>query len=322
MKSIRWALLGVLIWTVSCSQRIDYSKALFRHVPDDPELLLLARPNELMEFTQKNMAELGIQELLGDMWNADFVDLDQYRHVAVEVIEALGLPWQDIQVVGVLVYFQKPVFLVSGTIDRDQVAAKILELGFTENANGTFNYVYEAQKLFMPEDGIIMMAEEELLEFLMDIPEENRLWNRPDFADYRTKAPLNNSLFVWSNPPDYFLKSFEYRDDLGSVSLAIDLKGAVNVKSTVHIKDPDKTLMLYNLLTGAVHIGRAAFGGHPVYGSVFSGLEVTQDNQRVVSSLVVPAAQVPALREQLISDMGNPSGETFQGFQRFFEAFK
>lgn len=322
MRCTRAGLLAALIIVGGCSGRIDYNKALFKHVPDDPELLLLARPNELTDFTQKTLAEMGIQEMFSDMWQADFADLDQYREVTVEIIEALGLPWRDIQVVGVLVYFKKPVFLASGEIKKDEVVERLTELGFKQNSNGTFNYVYEAQKLYIPEDGIMMMAEEDLLEFLMDVPEDKRLWNRPDFADYRTKSPLDNTVFVWSNPPDYFLKSFEYRDDLGSVSLALDMKSAIQIKNTIHINDPNKTVMLYNLLNGAVHIGRAAFGNHKVYSPIFNGVEVTQDNQRVVTSLVVPASQVPALRDQLAQDLGQPSSDTLSGFRRFFDAFK
>ena len=87
-----YGLMAVILLIGGCAQRVDYAQALFSHVPDDPELLILARPNELMDFTQKSMADMGIQDLFGDMWQADFGELDQYRQVSVEIIEALGIP--------------------------------------------------------------------------------------------------------------------------------------------------------------------------------------------------------------------------------------
>lgn len=312
--------LTVFLW--GCGGGIDYSRTLFEHIPDDPQLLVLVQPNELADFTQKTITELALSDWVGQDWDVQLDEIERYQTLAIEIFGALGIPWSQVHSAGVLVYFEKPVFLACGEIDRDQVMQALLDLGFTQNRSGTFNYIYDKQKLLLPKDGLIMMAEEDLLEFLMDVPDENRLWNRKDFAEYRLTSPLDNTVFIWSQPPKSFLGDFPYHDQLGAISLAVNLEGAVSIKNCIRLRDPQKTVILYDLLSGGVSISRAAFAQDPVYGSLFRGIEITQDNNQVVTSLVIPADQVKQIKTRLISDLKDPNPQTFAGLQRFFGTFK
>lgn len=323
MKSYGLVLVMILLGLAGCDlQKTSYSQALFEHVPEDPELLLLVRPNELMAFTQKSIADMGLNHSVSEQWGLAMGDVDRYRKLMVDVFEALGLPWENIEVMGVMVFLGKPVFLAAGDVVREDLEARMRELGFRQNDFGAFNYLVDPYKLWIPDDGLIMMAEGDLLDFLQDIPDEHRLWFREDFREYREKSPLNNTLFVWSKPPERFLTDFPYRDELGSVSLAVDLKSAISIRNTIRLNAPDRTIVLYDILSGAVSLARGVFANDPVYGPIFHGIEVVHDNTKVDTSLVIPSDRVDQVRNRILADLENPQSQTLQGMQRFFETFK
>ena len=314
--------LTTMLLFLGCSRGVNYSKSLFRHIPDDPQLLVLVNPNDISRLVEMAVSELDFGEILGGKVDIDTAKLDHYKDISVEMMKALGLPWERIETIGFLLYFDQPVFLVSGDFRRDQVTDKMKSLGFRQHDNGFFDYVYDKQKLSIPDDGLMMMAQESLLDDLQAIPEANRLWNREDFVEYRLRSPLTNSLFVWTHPPKDFLPDFEYRDDLGDISLALNFKRNFSFKATIRVKDPQKTVLLHDLIYGISKVANGIFGSDPDYGPILNGINVTQNNHQVDASLVIPPEKVRALRDRLRRDFQNDETSTFENIEKFLNKFK
>jgi len=160
-----------------------------------------------------------------------------------------------------------------------------------------------------------MMASEEILDDLSMIPEDNRLWNRPDFKVYRTTSPLDNSLFVWSHPPENFLSDFKYRDALGDVSLAMNFRNNLSMKAAVRVKDPQKAVLLHDIVLGGVTMARGFFGEDADYGPLFKGMKVSHNQSQVEASLVLSADQMASLKARMIEDFNNPEANTWKKIQ-------
>ena len=314
------ALLAILL-SGCTTPGVRYTQNLFEHIPDDPEFLALVNPNDISTLMELAVRELNFQELFQGKFEVDVKDLDHYTTVAIEMFDALGIPVESVESVGVLLYFKKPVFLLSGAFTKDGVESKLTEIGYKRREDGFFDYVYNDQKLSIPADGVMMMANPELLSELRDLPKENRLWDRDDFTEYRKTSPLNNSVFIWGKPPTSFMPDFPYKDDLGDVSLAIKFGRTITVQGVVRIKDPEKAVYLHDILVGAVSLGKGLFGSDQDYGAVFNGIRVTQNNKQVTASLVVPADKVLALKERVKNDFINNETSTFDKFEKFMSNF-
>ncbi|MCB1052442.1 MAG: hypothetical protein H6510_09750 [Acidobacteria bacterium] len=314
--------LGAAIFLCQCSQQVDQNKALFNHIPNNPELVAMVNPNELAEFSQKAFTELALKDLMDTKWAFQAQDWEHYRVLATSLMEALGLPWSEIQSTGIMIYLEQPVILASGSFRKSEVEQKILDLGFTQNNDGTFNYVYEEQKLFIPADGVLMMAKREILSFLKTIEPQDRLWNRPDFEQYRKTTPLNNSVFIWSAPPEHMFTEFPYRQDLGSVSLALNLKGQISGKAVARLNSPERTIMLYDIIFGSVKVAQGVFGSDQDYSKLFNAISVNHDNTKVEATLVMSHEDAIKLKERMVKDIQNPDDMTIQGFDKFFNMLK
>ena len=320
-------VLGILSTTMlllsGCrSEKIQYSQALFNHIPDEPELLVLVRPNDISKLAEVAIEELKLQEFFDEKLKIDAKALAHYQNITVQMLEALGIPWPQVESVGFLLYFEKPVLLVAGGFTKTEVSEKLRSLGFNDNSNGFFNYIYNDLKLNVPADGLMILATETLLEDLSFIPEDRRLWNRPDFKEYRMTSPLNNSLFIWTHPPENFLSDFKYREELGDISFAVNFRNNITFKSTINVKDPQKAVYLSDILIGIFTTSSGLLGDDPDYGPIFKGIQVKHDQQRVETSLVISQNQVASLKKRIIDDIQNPEASAFDQLQTFFEKFK
>lgn len=312
-------LLVALLSSLSCTTGVDYSESLFNHIPDDPQLLVLVRPNDITNLAEVSMAELDLSRLFDNKLNIDTKDIQRYKELLSDTLQAVGVPWPQVRAVGFLMYFEKPVVLISGDFTQQAVVDKMVELGFNRRANGYFDYVYDQMKVHVPADGLMMMAEKELLDDLMLVPEERRLWNRPDFAEYRRVTPLDNSLFVWSDPPKDFLQGFEHRDQLANVSLALNVRNNVTLNLAIRLKSSQHATYLYDVVSGVTSIGRGMFGSDPEIGPIMKSVQVRQEKAAVVSTLVVQASQLPAIKERILKEMNDPNSDTFSKVRNFLE---
>ncbi len=324
MKNVLRAIacLALVLLSACRSEEVQYSRALFRHIPDEPELLVLVRPNDIAKLAEMAISQMKFQEFFDERFKIDAAALDRYKDVAEEMMIALGIPWDSVESVGFFLYFKRPILLISGDFTKPDVTGKLTELGFKQNDNGFFDYIYHEQKLNVPEDGLIMLAEETLLDDISYIPEERRLWNRPDFSEYRLTSPLNNSLFLWTHPPDDFLPDFKYRDDLGDLSLAMNFQSNFSLKVTIRVKDPEKAVYLHDIFFGVVKLSSGLFGDDEDYGPVFNGIKVARNQSQVEASLVIPRDQLASLKDRIVDDIQNPNSKTFTKFRSFMDGFQ
>lgn len=314
--------LALMIFVSGCtSQGVNYSKSLFQHIPDDPEVLVLVNPADVVTLAEMAVAELKLQEIFGDKLQFDAKSLETYKTMADEMLKALGIPWDNVESFGFLLYMGKPVLLISGGFSQQMVENKMKDVGFKQLDNGYFEYVYSGMQLHVAADGLIMLAAEEILDDLSMVPDENRLWNRSDFKKYRTTSPLDNSLFVWSHPPDHFLSDFKYRDDLGDVSLALNFKSNLSMKAAIRVKDPQKVVLLHDIILGGVTMARGFFGEDADYGPVLKGMKVSSTQTQVETSLVLSASQMQAVKARLIDDFNNPDSKTWEKIQNSMNIF-
>lgn len=316
-----WLLLMVL---ASCSSGVDYSRSLFVHIPEDPEALVLIKPNDIARVAEVAFTDVDLGQFLGQKGlEMDLSDYNRYKQVFEDTMLALAIPWQDVESIGFMLYLEKPVFLVAGNFTQEKVDGKLNEIGFRQSASTSFyDYLYNDYKLALPGDGLMMIADVELLDFLKSVPEENRLWNRPDFKTYRRNSPLDNSVFVWSVPPDNFLKEFPYREDLGDLSMALDFSTTVNFKTVLRLKSADKTVYLHDMLTGIVTFGKGVMGGDKVFAPVLNNVKVSQNNREVTLSATMSHAQVNAVRERIVNDIADPeNATTFSDLRKMIEQF-
>jgi len=321
MKTVGLSFLVLLLLSGCRTPGIQYSQNLFQHLPADAELVALVNPNDISNLVELAIKEINFQDFFGAKVDFDAEKLDYYREISVEMLDSLGIPIEKVEAAGVVMVYERPVFLLSGAFSRDEVIAKLTEIGFAQHDNGFFDYVYHTQKLAIPADGVMMMAEEDLLEDMVSIPEDHRLWDREDFEAYRLTSPLNNSVFLWSDPPKRFLSNFEYHDDLGSVSLALKLKRTITLKAVVRVRDPDKTVYLNDVMVGLVKVGQGLFGNDDDYGPLFNAITVTQDNKQVTASLVVPAERVMSLKERIRKDFVEDDSSTIEKLERWLGRF-
>ena len=168
----------------------------------------------------------------------------------------------------------------------------------------------------------MLFAPEALLTDLASIPDENRLWNRPDFKEYRSRSPLDNSLFIWSRPAESLLEDFKYREDLGDVSLAVNFKSNLTMKATIRLNDPQKTVFLHDIVFGSVTAAGGLFGDDADYGPVFKATKVTHDNTQVDISLVVSADQLVKIKERVKDDFNNPDSKTMDKLKSTMDLFR
>ncbi len=322
MKStVFLASLAVLTVLWGCrSEDVRYSRALFKHVPYDAELLALVRPNDVANLAKMAASEFDFQEMIGVPLNIDVKEIKRYQEIGVAILKQLGLPWEKVESFGVMLYLEQPVVMLTGEFRRDEVMARLVELGFKQSGD-YFDYVYSGQKLNVPEDGLIMMAPEELLDDIHFVPEDKRLWNRDDFVAYRTTSPLDNSLFLWTHPPDSFLEQFDARDVLGDASIAMNFRSNLSFKLAIRVTDPQKAPYLHDVLLGSVMVGRGLFGEDPDYGPVLRGIQVIQNNQQVEISLVLPPSQLDAVRKRVVDDFQNPNSKTAEKMRKWMKNF-
>lgn len=317
-----FALIVALVLSPACrSDRINYSQSLFEHIPDDPEILVLVRPNDIVKVAEMALNQIDFEELLGTNLDINTQTLDHYQKVILDMLSALGIPIESVESVGFMMYLKKPVLMVSGNFGREQLTAKLREIGFKQDDQGFFDYIYGDQKLHLPADGLMMMAEPDLLDFLTTVPEENRLWNRSDFSEYRLRSPMDNSLFIWTHPPDDFLSDFKYRDELGDVSFAMDFKRDVSMQLNVRLKSPDKTVLLYDIIFGSLKISQGLFGEDQDFGPLLKSIHVTQDNRQVIANLVIPYSKVDQIKKRLLSETQNNTTTTFEKLKSILERF-
>lgn len=323
MRGLRpLALISIFVLISACrSDHINFSKALFEHIPDDPQVLVLVRPNDVMKVAEMTLSQIDLNEVLGTNLNVDMKLVTHYQKVALDMLSALGIPIENVESIGFMLYFNKPVLMVSGDFGKDQVVTKLQEIGFKQNDNQFFDYVYGDQKLHVPANGLMMMADEGLLDFLTTVPTENRLWNREDFAEYRLRSPMDRSLFIWSNPPEDFLSEFKYREELTDLSLAVDFKSDVTFQLNIRLRSPEKTVLLYDVVFGSLKLSQGLFGDDQDFGPLLKSIQVSQDNSQVVANLVVPYAKVERLKDRLFDDSESSTSETFEKLRSLIERF-
>ena len=321
-KATIYCVLAGLILIAGCtSEGINYSKSLFRHIPDNPDLLVLVKPNDLAKLSEMAVNELPVAKFMEGL-SFDAEQVRTFQTMAVAALEAVGVPWEKVTSVGFLVYFGQVTLLVSGEFGQEVVSARMDEIGFKKESSGYHQYIYNDWKASIPEDGLMMFAPEELLDDLAVIPDENRLWNRPDFKEYRSRSPLDNSLFIWAHPGEDLLKDFKYHDDLGDVSLAVDFSGNLTMKATVRIKDPEKTVLLHDIIFGSVTVAGGFFGDDADYGPMFKAIKVTHDNKQVETSLVLSSDQLQKLKERVKDDFNNPDSKTMEKLRSTMDLFR
>ena len=321
MKQILLLALIPLMLTSCRSDQVNFSQVLFEHVPDDPSLLVLVRPDDVSRLVELAASEINFEEMLQG-FKVDAKAIEYYRTVSLTMLDQLGIPVEKAESVGFLWYLNQPVLMLSGDFKKIAVEAKLTELGFKADAEGFFNYVYNDLKLHVPADGLMVLARKEVLEDLSMIPDDKRLWNRADFKRYRENSPLDNSLFVWSHPPENMLSDFQYREALGDVSLAANFRNNFTLRTTVRIKDPAKTAALYNIIFGAVTLGKGFMGDDPDFGTIIEGVTVTQDNQEVTANLVIPPEKLLQIKERLKTEFKNQDFGSFAKIESLLNKFK
>lgn len=322
MKRILLLLAASLLLAACNPGRVNYAQALFEHVPEDPDLLVLVRPDDVTRLMDMGLNDVDFEKMLGVPFKVDAKEIERYRTMIIAMLDQLGIPIEKTQAIGFLWYMEQPVVMLSGGFTKEGVEGKLTEIGFAKDHNGFFDYVYDGQKISIPADGLMMMARVEMLEDLSLIPAESRLWNRPDFKKYRESSPLDNSLFIWSHPPDNFLSDFEHRDALGDVSLAANFRNNLSVRATVRIKDPQKTVALYNIIFGGVTVGRGVFSSDPELSVLLNSIVVSQDNQEVVTNMVLNVDQLNALRTRIKDEFQNQDFGSFDKIETFFKNFR
>jgi hypothetical protein len=320
------AFLGLVLLAFlgSCTSGVDYSRSLFVHIPEDPEALVLIKPNDIARVAEVAFTDVDLGEFFGQKGlEIDLSDYNRYKQVFEDTMLALAIPWQDVESIGFMLVFEKPVFLVAGDFKQQQVDAKLAEIGFRQSSStGFYDYLYNDYKLALPGDGLMMIADVELLDYLKSVPEKNRLWNREDFKTYRRNSPLDNSVFVWSVPPDNFMKDFPYRDEFGDLSVALDFSTTVNFKAVMRVKSPDKTVYLNDMLAGAVTFSRGIMGGDEVFSPILNNVKVSQNNREVTLAVTMSHAQVDAVRKRIINDIADPeNATTFSDLRKMIEQF-
>lgn len=321
MKCI--TLLVSLILLTGCrSDRINYSKALFEHIPESADLLVLVRPDDVIHLMEMAATEINFEKVLGHTFQMDAKKLDSYREIGLTMLEHAGVPWTNVESFGYLLYQQQHSFMITGDFKKESVEKKLTELGFRPDNHGYFNYIYGDQKLNVAADGLMILSNQDTLSDLDLIPEPNRLWNRSDFKKYRETSPLDNSLFVWGHPPEGLLSGFSDREILGDVSLAANFRNNLTVRTTVRITDPEKTVMLYNIILGAVTLGKGLMGSDKEMGPLLEAVTVSQDNKEVVASMVIPADQLSGLKKRLIREFEAQDFGTFAKIRSFLDNFK
>lgn len=316
-------LLVVSLLIMGCrSDHINYSRALFEHVPDNPEILVLVRPDDVTRLAEVAAQELDFSKLLGTTFKMDAAQITQYQKMGLEMLTQLGIPWENLETFGVMMFLEQPTVMLAGEFRKADIETKLKELGFKQKDTGFFEYIYGGMDLYVPADGLMMMANPMVLEDIQMLPDDKRLWNRPDFKNYRETSPLDNSLFVWSHPPEAFLSDFQYRDVLGDVSLAANFRNNLTVKAVVRITDPEKTVQLHNIMAGSVMIGKGVLANDPDFGPVLEGINVSQNNKEVVADLVVSAPQLAAIKERLKKEFNDKDLGTFDKINSFLENFR
>ena len=316
------ACIALVVLGGCTSEGIQYSRSLFSHVPKEPELLVLVKPNDVSNLLDIAIAELELQKFFGEYLNFDAKLLEHYKAISSEMLKSVGVPWENVESFGFLLLYGQPVILVSGEFAKADVEGKMTELGFKQQDTGYFEYIYSGMMLSVPAEGLMMMAAEDILEDLTDLPEDQRLWNRDDFKEYRSRTPLNNSLFVWSHPPETLLSDFEYRDDLGDVSLAMNFAGGFSMNAAVRVKDPQKVVFLHDIVLGATTMGAGLFGSDADYGPLFKGIKVAHNNKQVEATLVLTADQLISIKDRMADDINNPDSKTFRKLQNYMNAFQ
>lgn len=314
-------IASMLMFGACRSDHINFSRALFEHVPSDPEILVLVRPNDVIKLAEVALSQIDFKEMLGTNLKIDTEMIERYQKVSLEMLEALGIPIEDIESIGFMLYLNKPVLMVSGNFTKDQVVGKLKEIGFKQNDQEFFDYIYGDQKLHVPADGLMMLAEADLLDFLTTVPKENRLWNREDFSEYRLRSPMDSSLFIWTHPPENFLSDFKYREQLGDASLAVDFKKDFSATLNIRLKSPEHTVYLYDIVFGSLKVSQGLFGDDQDFGPVLKSIQVSQDNRQVVVSMVVPYSKVNRLKERLILEARSDDPTTFKKLRSFFDQF-
>lgn len=318
-----WVLLVASIFMVGCrSDHINYSRALFEHVPEDPEILVLVRPDDLTHLAEVAAQEIDFSKLLEMPFDMDAAQITRYQKMGLEMLKQLGVPWENLETFGFMSYMEQPTVMLAGEFRKVDIEAKLTELGFKKKSTGFFEYIYGGMDLYVAADGLMMMANPMVLEEIQMLPDEKRLWNRPDFKTYRENSPLDNSLFVWSHPPERFLSGFEYRDVLGDVSLAANFRNNLTIKTVVRIKDPAKTVQLHNIVAGSVMMGKGFLANDPDFGPVLEGINVSQNNKEVVADLVVTAPQLAAIKERLKKEFNDKDMGTFDKINSFLGNFR
>lgn len=315
-------LVLALIGLGSCrTAGIDYARTLFEHVPEDPEVLVVVRPDDLIKQFDLLAADADVSNWMKQL-QMDADDIERYRKISLKVLEQTGIPVEKLECIGYLSYLKQPVVLISGIFRKSDVEQKLKDLGFRQDEEGFFDYIYNDQKLHVAHDGLIVMAIEDVLDDLDNLPPEHRLWNRPDFKKYRETSPLDNSVFVWSHPPQSLLQGIPNREALGDCSLAINFRSGVSLRATIRLKQPDKVAIVHAAALAGVMGGKKLLGDDPDIGPVVNGIVLSQDNEAVVVNMVISPEQLGKLKERIKREAEGGSSTTIGKLGSLMGIFK
>ncbi len=324
-KYYPYLLLGLAVAVLalgSCrTSGIDYARTLFEHVPEDPDVLVVVRPDDLLKQFDLLAADADISNWM-KQFQVEAGDIERYRKLSIKILEQTGIPMDKLECIGYLSYLKQPVVLISGIFRKSDVEKKLKDLGFRQGDGEFFDYIYNDLKLHVANDGLIVMAIEDILDDLENLPPEHRLWNRPDFKKYRETSPLDNSIFVWSHPPESLLQGIPNREALGDCSLAINLRAGVSMRATVRLKQPDKVAIVHAAALAGVMGGKKLLGDDPDLGPVVNGIVLSQDNEAVMLNMIISPEQLVKLKERIKRESEGGSTTTVGKLSSLLGIFK
>ena len=87
----------------------------------------------------------------------------------------------------------------------------------------------------------------------------------------------------------------------------------------VRLKTSQHATYLYDVVFGFVSLGRGVFGSDPELGPLMKSLQVRQEKASVVTTLVVPASQLPAIKDRLVKELDSQESPTLSKLKNFLD---